>query len=217
MAEGSICSIAGCGKRVMGRGWCATHYQRWKFHGDPVYERPKQPSVCTVDGCGQPSFTRGYCGGHYRRDLRYGDPLAGIASPKFRGPEGRKQYRQMHYQKHKEQYLARAKLQPIEHTRKAKRKYAGAHPAEKRASTLAYKRKMLHATPTWLTEEHWAEMNVIYAEARRLTDENGVPYHVDHIVPIRGGVVSGLHVPWNLRVITAEKNMRRPRIYRGDD
>lgn len=30
------CSIAGCGKRVLARGWCDMHYTRWRRHGDPL-------------------------------------------------------------------------------------------------------------------------------------------------------------------------------------
>ena len=50
------------------------------------------------------------------------------------------------------------------------------------------------------------ECEEFYKEARRLTRETGVNYVVDHYWPINGKVSCGLHVPWNLRVITQAEN-----------
>lgn len=63
-----------------------------------------------------------------------------------------------------------------------------------------------NATPAWLTANHHAEIARVYAKARAMTDSTGVSHEVDHIVPIRSDAVCGLHVPWNLRVITAVEN-----------
>jgi 5-methylcytosine-specific restriction endonuclease McrA len=50
------------------------------------------------------------------------------------------------------------------------------------------------------------QIEEFYKEARRLTEETGVNYVVDHYWPINGKVSCGLHVPWNLRVITQSEN-----------
>jgi hypothetical protein len=76
------------------------------------------------------------------------------------------------------------------------------HRAHRRASKL-------QATPSWLSAEHRAKIGKMYAEAKRLTEETGIAYHVDHIEPLRGKTSCGLHVPWNLQVLTWEDNLKK--------
>jgi hypothetical protein len=64
----------------------------------------------------------------------------------------------------------------------------------------------LRATPFWSER---GQIALLYKEARRLTMETGIEHHVDHVVPLRGKRVSGLHVFANLRIITADENKRK--------
>lgn len=61
-------------------------------------------------------------------------------------------------------------------------------------------------TPPWLTKKHLIEILEFYEKAQFLSKETGIAHHVDHIVPLLGKKVSGLHVPWNLQVLTASEN-----------
>lgn len=44
-----ICSIDGCEKFVVGRGWCAVHWRRWRAHGHPLAGRPAQAVLKALD------------------------------------------------------------------------------------------------------------------------------------------------------------------------
>lgn len=77
---------------------------------------------------------------------------------------------------------------------------------KRRAITRKYQAAKLKATPWWLTKEMFLEMEGYYINSASISEETGVTMHVDHIVPLQGKNVCGLHVPWNLQVITASEN-----------
>lgn len=62
------------------------------------------------------------------------------------------------------------------------------------------------ATPEWADAK---AINTIYAEAARLTAETGIRHEVDHVVPLKGANVCGLHVEYNLQVLTRTENARK--------
>jgi len=83
------------------------------------------------------------------------------------------------------------------------------NPAHRRAKSAERRAMKMQRTPTWLTADDFAAIKAIYAEATEKTTATGVCWHVDHIVPLLGKNVSGLHVPWNLQIITGSENSRK--------
>lgn len=67
----------------------------------------------------------------------------------------------------------------------------------------------LNATPSWLSAIELAQIQEMYDVAAAKTMQTGICYQVDHIHPLKGDEFAGLHVPWNLRVITASENYRK--------
>jgi hypothetical protein len=67
----------------------------------------------------------------------------------------------------------------------------------------------LKRTPAWLSEFDKLKIECLYQLAAMRTRESGYIWHVDHIIPLQGKFVSGLHVPSNLRVIPAVENNRK--------
>jgi len=73
--------------------------------------------------------------------------------------------------------------------------------------------RKIKATPDWLTETHHREIQEFYWLAQDLKSITGESYHVDHIVPLKGKSVCGLHVPWNLQVLPADLNLSKGNKY----
>jgi hypothetical protein len=78
----------------------------------------------------------------------------------------------------------------------------------KRAAERAL--KLLRATPKWLSDKDKAQMRRIYIDAK----QRGLT--VDHIVPVSSFLVCGLHVPWNITAISAERNTQKSNTFWPD-
>lgn len=96
-----------------------------------------------------------------------------------------KAFRQRNYRKHAELFKAHAK-----------RRY----------------RLRRSATPPWFDADKVLEM---YERAEALTASTGIPHEVDHIVPLKGENVTGLHWHGNLQVITRTENRRKHNRFTG--
>ena len=69
--------------------------------------------------------------------------------------------------------------------------------------------RKLNATLNWLTDDDYLMMEDFYLEANRLTRTTDINHEVDHIIPLKGKLVCGLHVPWNLQILTKSENAQK--------
>ncbi len=119
-----------------------------------------------------------------------------VATAKFRDAnrEGERKRLRAHVAANKELYAERSRV-----WRKTKPHLNAAKEAKRRAIKAK-------ATPKWAD---LTAIKAIYEEAAQLTARTGVLMHVDHIVPLKGANVCGLHCEANLRVVPAVDNLRK--------
>jgi hypothetical protein len=102
-------------------------------------------------------------------------------------------------------------------SRQSSRNWNKNNKGHRNSMTRARQAAKLQRTPVWLTEFDLLKMRCLYQVAAMRTRESGRAWHVDHIVPLRGKTVSGLHVPSNLQVIEAALNCSKSNYYEEDD
>ena len=131
-------------------------------------------------------------------------------------PEKKKEADKKSYEKNKNKRLCVQKHWRIKNSavfkertsewRKNNMDYVLSKNAERRAAKL-------HRTPKWLTKEQKQEIQDIYKMAKELQKIFPWEQHVDHIIPLQGVLVSGLHIPENLQILSAHLNCSKKNKY----
>jgi len=94
------------------------------------------------------------------------------------------------------------------------RNYYHDNPGRKTQVLISVRKRQaakLSATPCWLSEEHIKEIGRFYIEAAM------VGLTVDHIIPLQGVIVCGLHVPWNLQLMSHSDNSGKGNRFAQDE
>ena len=87
------------------------------------------------------------------------------------------------------------------------------NPEQQCIRTRKYQTSKNNRMPAWLTEEQHAQIETLYLLAKELQWLSEEPLQVDHIVPLQGKNVSGLHVPWNLQILPKKLNCTKGNRY----
>jgi hypothetical protein len=132
------------------------------------------------------------------------------SNPDFKAAE--MVYKKIYREKTSEQrsaYMAQWRIDNQEWVKKYSKTYREQNKA--RYNYLCQKRKidLLKRTPAWLTQDDLWIIEQAYELAALRTRMLGVVFHVDHVLPLRGNTVCGLHVPQNIRVVTWLENQSK--------
>jgi 5-methylcytosine-specific restriction endonuclease McrA len=94
----------------------------------------------------------------------------------------------------------------------SKKRYYDKKPWEMTSYVNKRRAAKARAIPKWAD---MSEIKLIYKKAQERTKETGIQHHVDHIVPLQGKNVSGLHVPWNLQILSIKDNLEKSNKWNG--
>jgi len=117
--------------------------------------------------------------------------------------------------KNNKEKIARTQRKYYSRNKEKRRKYSEEwkkkNPAKTTAQEGRHRALRLKRVPPWLTKEQKKQIQSFYILAREMnkTGNPDDPFQVDHIVPLRGKEVSGLHVPWNLQILLKSENDKK--------
>ena len=116
-----------------------------------------------------------------------------------------KEYKQIWYSKNRERLRIKGDL-----WKQANPDYDKIRYLENReyyiSKALKRHKGILQTFPAWANKD---KIKHIYLRCESISKETGIMHHVDHIIPLNGKRVSGLHVETNLRIIPAKENLQK--------
>lgn len=158
----------------------------------------------------------GYLRGKCKECLKQEDKAYRTANPKKKAaqvkkwreanPEKAKAITKRHFEKNRAvmyQRTAKWREENREYCKQLTREWAKNNPSKAAANASKRRAKIINATPVWAD---FKAIQIEYDLADWCSKVTGIKYHVDHIVPLQGKTVCGLHVHQNLRVILAKDN-----------
>jgi hypothetical protein len=92
------------------------------------------------------------------------------------------------------------------------KEWASANKHKKYAHKVKHRAAKICRTTSWADD---SQIAAYYKIAANLTRAMGRRYEVDHIIPLQGKLVSGLHVQNNLQVLLKEDNCRKLNSFEG--
>lgn len=179
------CNATFCMKSHIAKGFCRVHYWNFINYGDPHITKIKLPWP------------------NWLREARKKQTWKAAAKKWFSSEKG-KVYTD-NYKKTDAYKKTRKNNNSMESTKIRKLKYRQSDKGQEAIKRNGIKRraKIKQATPSWVNKQL---ISYIYETCPR-------GMHVDHIVPLMGENVSGLHVPWNLQYMLPNRNRQKGNKY----
>ena len=164
-----------------------------------------------------PRKTKGACTECLRLEWRAAATTRAAYFAEYNQREDVKERKNEWYLENREQVIAAANSRPAHIKREYRNTWKENNLLKIRADTKARRRKHREATPPWITRKQKSEIRQMYQAAIHMSKVTGEQYVVDHIWPLRSDTVCGLHVSWNLRVITQAENLKKSNSLPSDD